>query len=237
MSLDQNVTATPTAGGLVDRCDTREMITIHHVIRSEFALAAGDIRSSVPGDRRRSRAVGEHLALLNHFLHDHHTAEDVELWPLLVQRVPTELEPVVHLMEAQHHRVDELLQHIARVLPAWQESASQSHRDELALLYAELFDGLDEHMAAEESRILPLAARSLSQDEWSRIGEAAKAALPKSFLPLLVGMLAYYGDTDGVERMRAAAPWLMRAVGVPLFQRVFRRRSRRVHGTATPPRR
>ena len=112
MSLDQKPTATAPAGGLVDRCDTREMITIHHVIRSEFALAAEDVRSSTPGDQRRSHAVGEHLALLNHFLHDHHTAEDVELWPLLVQRVPTELEPLVHLMESQHHRVDELLRRI-----------------------------------------------------------------------------------------------------------------------------
>jgi hemerythrin-like domain-containing protein len=237
MPLDQDVTVPAATGGLVDRCDTREMITIHHVIRSEFALAAADVRASTPGDRHRSRAVGDHLALLNHFLHDHHTAEDVELWPLLVERVPTELEPLVHLMEEQHHRVDELLRQIGQVLPQWRETASEQQRDELAGLYQELFEGLHEHMAAEETRILPLAARSLSQDEWSRIGEAAKAGLPRGFLPLLVGMLAYYGDADGVERMRAAAPWVMRTLGVPVFQRVFRRRSRRVHGTATPPRR
>lgn len=237
MSATQNPTAPATTGGLVDRCDTREMITIHHVIRSEFALAAADVRSSAPDDRRRSRVVGDHLAQLNHFLHDHHTAEDVELWPLLVQRVPTELEPLVHLMEAQHHRVDELLQQIAEVLPRWRDTASEGLRDELAGLYAELFDGLNEHMEAEETRILPLAARSLSQDEWNRIGEAAKDALPPKFLPLLVGMLAYYGDTEGVERMRAAAPWAMRVLGVPFGERLFRRRSLRVHGTVTPPRR
>lgn len=237
MSLDQNLTALAGLGGLVDRCDTREMITVHHVIRSEFALAAEDVRASTPGDRRRSRAVAGHLRLLNHFLHDHHTAEDVELWPLLVQRVPAELEPLVHLMEAQHHRVDELLQQIAEVLPRWRDTASQDLRDELARLYGELFVGLDEHMAAEETRILPLAARSLSQEEWNRLGETAKAALPPTFLPLLVGMLAYYGDPEGVARMRAAAPRLMRVLGVPFGERVFRRRSLRVHGTSTPNRR
>ena len=76
--------------------------------------------------------VGRHLDFMSEFLHHHHSAEDAVLWPVLVERVPDELAPLVELMEAQHERVDELLQEINALVPEWSATASAADRDRLA---------------------------------------------------------------------------------------------------------
>lgn len=82
--------------------DTREMNAVHSAFRREFRLAGGLIRQVGPGDTARAAVVGAHLALIERLLHHHHTSEDTLLWPLLLERVPVELAPIVRLMEAQH---------------------------------------------------------------------------------------------------------------------------------------
>jgi hypothetical protein len=100
------------------RIDTAEMPAVHRLFRREFSLAAGVVRGVRAGDVARARTVARHLDYIARCLHDHHTAEDELAWPLLLQRVPDELAPMVHLMEGQHERVDGLLTEIERIRPA-----------------------------------------------------------------------------------------------------------------------
>ncbi|MGN6612052.1 MAG: hemerythrin domain-containing protein, partial [Angustibacter sp.] len=92
-----------------DLVDTRDMVTVHRFLRREFRLLPAAVERVGDGDVARAAVVADHLELLTGVLHHHHTAEDNNLWPLMLERVPDELAPLVELMESQHHRVDELL--------------------------------------------------------------------------------------------------------------------------------
>lgn len=214
--------------------DTRDMFAVHSFLRREFRLASGVVRAVADGDTKRAQTVCDHLDFLTLFLHLHHTGEDRVLWPRLLERVPEELAPIVHLMEEQHHRVDSLLQEIARVQAAWQSTALPAEREELARLFDELYVSLAEHLEAEEDRLLPIAARNITEAEWKQLGEEGLKSLPKSRLPLVLGMIQYEGDPDVVAAMIAETPRLIRALVPRLSRRAFRTHAQSIHGTPTP---
>ncbi len=225
------MTTTPTQHQLID---TREMNVVHSFFQRELRLAGGLIRRVAPGDAQRARVVGDHLEFVERSLHHHHTAEDDLLWPLLLERVPEDLAPIVHLMEAQHEQVDSLLSHIGPLRQRWQTSADSAQGRELSSLYDELSVGLGEHLDAEETRLLPLVARCLTQQEWDALGERALAEGRRSEMTLVFGMLQYEGDPTVVATMLAAAPAPVRLLAPRLARRAFRRHALAVHGTATP---
>ena len=150
--------------------------------------------------------VADHLDYIGRSLHHHHTAEDELAWPLLLERVPDELAPIVELMESQHERVDGLLGEIAEVTPAWRASASAVDRDRLADLTDTLYAHVAEHLDAEEERLLPIAARTLTEEEWKAIGLRAKNSSPRADLTLTFGMFQYEGDPAVLARMLARRP-------------------------------
>ena len=139
--------------------DTDEMVLIHTFLRREFRLAAGVLRRVRPGDTARAADVADHLDFLDRFLHHHHTIEDELLWPVLLERVPEELAPIVHLMETQHAGVEGTLATIGELLPRWRATADAGLGERLAGEYDVLYVALAEHLDAEEQRLLPIAAR------------------------------------------------------------------------------
>jgi hemerythrin-like domain-containing protein len=217
-----------------DLLDTREMQVVHSLFRRELRLAGSLVRRVHPGDVGRARTVADHLDLVGRLLHEHHTLEDELLWPRLLERVPVELAPIVHLMESQHQEVDAALRRIATVLPRWRDHAAAVDRDELAGLYEDLYLPLVEHLDAEEERLLPLVARSITEVEWHELGDRARREGRRREAMLVFGMLQHDGDPAVVRGMLASAPPPVRALVPRLARRSFRRHSVRVHGTATP---
>ena len=219
-------TSTPT--------DTRVMGLIHTIYRREFRLAGEVVRGVASGDRARAAVVADHLQLVHDNLHHHHQAEDVHLWPLLLERVPTELAPLVHLMEQQHDQVGALLEEISALLPAWRDHARATDRDVLADLHDRLYLHLVEHLDAEEERLLPIASRAVTQDEWEAMGAAARAGTPRSQSLLVLGMIVQDGDPELVSVMLAGAPAPVRWLLPRLGRRAYRRHARAVYGTPAP---
>jgi len=214
--------------------DTRVMPVIHTLFRRELRLAGGLLRSVTAGDTARAAVVADHLDLVGTVLHHHHTAEDDLLWPLLLERVPDDLAPIVHLMESQHGRVEQLLGDITPLLEHWRRTAAAAERDAMAQLYDELYVALAEHLDAEEQRLLPIAARSMTQQEWERMGEVARAGTPKDQQFVVLGMIAYDGGPEGVALLMHGAPPPVRWLVPRLGTRAYRRHALRVYGTATP---
>jgi len=103
----------------------------------------------------------------------HHPKESDLLFPKLA-RVAPQLMPVIHRLEADHlsgeHRVREL-QHL---LLGWEllgDSRRQPFED-AARKYVQFY--LD-HMRLEESELLPVAQRQLSEADWAQLNEAFRA--------------------------------------------------------------
>lgn len=214
--------------------DTRVMGVIHTIYRREFRLAGAAVRAVAPGDVTRAGVVADHLALVHDNLHHHHSAEDDLLWPLLLERVPGELAPLVHLMEQQHAVVESLLGEIGELLPRWRRTATAADRDALADLHDRLYVHLVEHMDAEEERLLPIASRNVTQEEWEAMGARARSGTPRSQSLLVLGMITYDGDPEVVALMLASAPPPVRWLLPRLARRTYARHARAVHGTSTP---
>lgn len=221
--------STPTAP-----IDTRQMTTVHTFFRREFRLAGGVVRRVGEGDAARARVVADHVELVTRTLHHHHTAEDDLIWPKLLERVPDELAPMVRLMEAQHERVGELLAGIEEIRPRWAVTAGAADRDRLADLLDQVYVHLSEHLDAEEERLLPLIARTLTEAEWHEVGERARTSNRKDQMSLVLGMLEYEGDPQAIAMMLAAAPAPVRWIVPKVSRRAFRKHALVIHGTPTP---
>lgn len=214
--------------------DTRVMGVVHSVYRRELRLAGEVLRSVRAGDHLRAAVVADHLRLVHDHLHHHHTAEDDLLWPLLLERVPDELAPLVHLMEQQHATVEALVGEVGVLLPRWRAAAAADDRDRLAELHDRLYLHLVEHMDAEEERLLPIVSRNVTQAEWDAVGEASRAGTPRSQALLVLGMIVHDGDPEVVATMLAPVPPPVRWLLPRLARRAYRRHALAVYGTSTP---
>src|ERR1700712_386284 len=81
--------------------DSRDMIVVHTMFRKQFAAIPGLVSGVAPGDRDRVTIVADHVAWMVEFLHAHHEGEDMMVWPRLVERCQTEVEPLLFTIEPQ----------------------------------------------------------------------------------------------------------------------------------------
>jgi len=214
--------------------DVRDMYMIHTVFRREFGLMPRLVRGVADGDTARSAIVGAHLDLVCRFLHVHHEGEDVILWPLLLERGGEVTRSVVPTMQDQHASIEAALGQVTDLLSAWRLTAREG--EALADACETLLAALTAHMALEEEQILPLAEKLVTDAEWRQLGAHGRALFTKQEFPVCFGMAMYEGDREVVKSVLADAPLPVRLLAPRLAPRAFAAHSRRVHGTATPPR-
>jgi hemerythrin-like domain-containing protein len=216
--------------------DTRAMYMFHTVFRREFALMPTLVRSVMPGDTARLKAVAGHIEILNGVLHHHHRAEDKHLWPRLLERGSDSITPLVWVMETQHKNVDLLSAEIDKVLRVWRRSAGCEDGENLATTLAAFVLQLNDHMRLEEDRILPQVAKYVTAAEWDLMIQDAMVAIPNEVLPLILGMAMYEADREVFQDTLSKFPLEMRIGLVQMASEAFASHSERVYGTATPPR-
>ena len=133
---------------------------------------------------------------------------------------------LIHRMESQHGRVEELLSRLAPAVDRWQAEARPAVTEEVASTIDALRTALLEHLDEEEKHILPLASRHVSQQEWDVLGEHGLSAMKKSELPLMCWMILE--DATPAERhaMLGAVPLplrvLLRTAGAWYYRRYIR---------------
>jgi hemerythrin-like domain-containing protein len=168
--------------------DVRDMVVVHKVFRREFALIPRLVRAVASGDTRRAAVVAGHARLVLAGLDMHHTGEDALLWPKLLERDAPHVD-LIHRMESQHHRVEELIAELTEALPRWEAEARPAVSEEVASTFDDLREALLEHLDDEEEHILPIAARCVTQEEWNGLGEHGLGKMDKSQLPILFGSM------------------------------------------------
>jgi hemerythrin-like domain-containing protein len=218
-----------------ERVDTWEMVMVHRLFRREFRLLPGLIRDVADGDRQRADVVGDHLTNLSDGLHHHHEGEDELLWPVLVHRVGLRAD-LVHRMEGQHARLQALLDEIGGVNPRWRATATTADRDRLADLAAQASAALDEHLADEETELLPLVEEYVTPAEWHALNQRAQRTLPKNakILVFLGAILEEATDREAAMFMRQL-PWPVRLIWRLAGRRAYSRALARVRGTDRSP--
>lgn len=220
--------------GVATPIDVRDMQVIHSVFRRDLRLAGASIRRVPEGDRAQAQRVADGIAFVLQLLEHHHQGEDRLLWPLVAERVRQEDAALVELMTEQHRAVDRDEKVARQAMDTWRADPTASNRDAAADAFDTLYAGAAEHLDAEEQRLLPIVATTVTQEEWNRLGEEGMASIPKDERGLIMGMFMYDGDPEVTAEMRRQAPPVVRQLIALTAPRTYARWARQVHGTARP---
>ncbi len=155
-------------------------------------------------------------------LHGHHHAEDEGLWPLARRNIADRSDDlaVLEAMEEEHATIDPMIRRIdAQLL------GDDPDDDELADAVASFRDGLNAHLAHEETEALPVLNRALSEQEWAAFDQAqGKRYTLKQTATLLPWITEE--DNAASRRVMSEMPLPMRRVNRWVLLPHYRRSSR-----------
>jgi iron-sulfur cluster repair protein YtfE (RIC family) len=179
--------------------------------------------------------VSEHLVNIMAILHHHHLAEDELLWPLLRVRVAAAGADVSRMRD-EHADIAKAMDDVDAVRPAWAASADSVGAQRLIDAVGALSMLLDNHLADEEERVVPLINAHVSRAEWEQLLARGAAILtPKNIRFVLAFAEFALAGASPDERRR-----FMNGVpaGPRLLLRLFGRRAfnsyrAKVYGTVT----
>ncbi|WP_409471175.1 nitroreductase/quinone reductase family protein [Streptomyces sp. HC307] len=121
---------------------------VHDAFRRELAL----IRQEMSATKGNIPQLGAQLRVncltFCHGLHNHHTGEDIGLFPFLADRRPASA-PVLERLREEHERIAELVEDLRRAVATEDPAVA---RAEVERLTAEL----EAHLAYEEEQLIPL---------------------------------------------------------------------------------
>jgi len=170
------------------------MFAVHAMFRREFGLMPHLVRAAAVGDTQRVTLVADHVALVSGVMSEHDRAEDRHIWPLLRERCPEECTSLLDVAEGQHQDVEKGLLQVEQARELWRESASAQTRDALAKIIDGFIPVINEHLAIEEERVVPLVGQHISLAEYAVSVTEQAAAVPPGMLPTVWGMVMYEGD-------------------------------------------
>ncbi len=147
---------------------TEEMAIIHRIFRRGFPMVAALIRQAPAGDTARAETIAAYLNFHLNGLHNHHSGEDTNIWPRLLERAAPEAE-LINRMEAQHEVVAERSERVRALLRAWGRSPASG--EELATALDEFTAALVEHLDDEEAHVVPLIRAHITAEEWEQFGQ------------------------------------------------------------------
>jgi len=208
--------------------DSRDMYVVHSALRREFPAAAALVRTVAADDGAAAARVADHVLLLTSLLNLHHSGEDRLVWPKLLERGPDEIAPLVETMERQHEGVHAALAAVDERAAVWRRTAAVADRDRLAAAIGAMLPPLLEHLAAEETHLLALIDKHVTDDEWAEVGQAAMAETPKSRLPMVFGMVLRDAEPEHVAGLKAVIPGPAWFVLSRLGPRAYTRYARRI---------
>jgi hemerythrin-like domain-containing protein len=214
---------------------TREMTMVHTGFLREFFLMPGLVRGVSDGDRVRVELVTDHIGMRSFGLHHHHQAEDVGIWPRLLERAPEEVQPLVHGMERQHERIAAGLDELTTEIAAWRADPSALNREAVAQTLDALLPVLREHLDDEVEYVMPIIEKHITAEEWYATFTAGLSQMPPESLPLAMGLMMYEGDPLAVQEALNNIPEQARSAVAEAAPKAYADYAERLYGTPTPP--
>lgn len=215
--------------------DSRDMIVAHIFYRREIRSLAALVAGIAAGDRERAAVVADHLHFVVGLLHGHHRAEDRLVWPLLQERAPAALAPIVATMEFQHGALDAALQELEARSERWRLTADAAERDTLAGAAGDVYTALTEHLDLEEREVLSIIDEHLTDPEWAAVAAATGEKIAAPMMPVVMGMALYDANPEMERLLRAPIPDTTWVPFSGTARQAYADYSDRVFGTPVPP--
>jgi hypothetical protein len=182
--------------------DVRDMAIVHQTFRRAYDESARLVRAARAPSPGRVTFLADHIDFAIATLHIHHEGEDELLYPKLIERVP-EQAPMTEEIEHEHQLIKTALDAAAAACATWRERTTADTGEALAAALDQLNAVARRHLDDEEQKIVPLAAVTLTQQEWDAMGKHAVAHIPASKRGIAFGMLLDpLGDADRKHMMR-----------------------------------
>ena len=207
---------------------TEEMAVIHRIFRRGFPLMAELVRQTPTGATARSEPIAAHLDFLLNGLHNHHSGEDENIWPLLLERVAVQTELITR-MEQQHEVVAERSERVRSLLETWRRTPVDS--EALATALDEFTAALVGHLDDEEAHVVPLLRSHITADEWTRFGQETFEKFTNTEKLIATGTLEEVATPEEARWFLGDLPLPIKLMWRLLGRRKYARYMRRVVGT------
>lgn len=198
--------------------DVRDMRIVHETFRRSYEQTAQLVRANPTPSAQRVTFLADHCDFGLALLHNHHEGEDELLYPLLAERAPEQADTITRI-EAQHAEVTGAIDAATQACRAWRAAPSQQTGGALADALENLNAVLQPHLDDEEGTIVPLAAVTVTQQEWRSLGEHARSLIPRDRMAVAFGMLLEPLDEDDRRYMKSELPLPVRLMFPILIQR------------------
>jgi hypothetical protein len=109
----------------VPLCDATAMTRFHRIFREALDAVPEFVGAAVADDDDRADLVGSYYANVLKLLHAHHEAEDLTIYPLMVERLPQHVD-VISRVNAEHEVVLGTLGAAEQAVAAWRADPSSA---------------------------------------------------------------------------------------------------------------
>jgi hypothetical protein len=202
--------------------DVRDMAIIHRTFRNMYQEDARLVRARPAPSPGRVTFLADHIDFGIAMLHVHHEDEDELLYPKLIERVP-EQAPMTEQVDHEHQLIKTALDEASAACAAWRERPSAETGEALAASLDHLNSVVQPHLDDEEQKVVPLAAVTLTQQEWDAMGKHGVAQIPQNKRGIAFGMiLEPLGQADRAYMMHTL-PAPVRMLYPFLIQRPWRK--------------
>ena len=188
--------------------DVSDMYAVHRALIGALDAAPGYV-AKADLDPERVEVIGSFYENVIEFLHVHHTGEDELIYPVLEQRC-AESRLDLERIDDQHKLLHAPMDAGRSTIAAWRAAPSPETAQAVIDAMASIAEPLRPHLAEEETVVLPIAAKSMSPEEWGALSGHAMMIFraDKPWLPL--GLLREQLDQEHRDGMLAGMPPEMR---------------------------
>jgi hemerythrin-like domain-containing protein len=215
-----------TAGGgqmsREDPIDVRDMAIVHRTFRTAYDEAARLVRAAPVPSSERVTFLADHIDFSIKMLNIHHDGEDELLYPKLIERVP-EQAAMTGEVEHEHELVKAALDDASAACASWRERPSAETGELLAASLDELNSVSQRHLDDEEQKVVPLAAVTVTQQEWDALEKHTVAEIPRNKRPIAFGMVLDPLDESDREFMLRTLPRPVRMARGILIERPWKK--------------
>ena len=211
--------------------EVRDMAIVHRMFRQAYAEAARLVRAAPTPSPGRVTFLADHIDLILGGLHSHHQDEDELLYPKLIERAP-EQAPMTEQVEHEHQVIATALDAAMDACATWRRRPSAETGEALAAALDHLNEVVQPHLDDEEQKVVPLAAVTLTQQEWDAMGKRGMNSVPWNKRGVAAGMMLEPLDADDRAYMMKHVPAPVRLLFPLLVERPWNKYANTLrHGT------
>jgi hemerythrin-like domain-containing protein len=202
--------------------DVRDMAIVHRMFSNVYSESARLVRAEPAPAPDRVAFLADHIDFGIAALHHHHEGEDELLYPKLIERVPDQA-VMTEQVEKEHLLIKAALEDASAACAAWRQQPSPETGESLAAALEHLNAVAQPHLDDEEEKVVPLAASTLTQQEWDAMGKYAVARIPRNKRGVAFGMILEPLSDDDRAFMMRTLPAPVRMLYPLLIERPWRK--------------